>query len=75
MVCKSNAFNGTLIKNKKWMNFSENVTFSAEEYFEPQHTSPGDPQMDCNNLYMSLLGQLTNKKRFTQLARAGRTKA
>jgi len=62
MVCKSNAFNGTLIKNKKWMNFSENVTFSAEEYFEPQHTSPGGPPDGLQQL-VHVVARATNEQK------------
>jgi FAD/FMN-containing dehydrogenase len=43
MVCKSNAFVGTHEQTKNWKNWSGDVPFSAEEYFEPAHTSPTGP--------------------------------
>jgi hypothetical protein len=43
MVCKSNVFVGTNEQNKNWKNWSGDVSFSAEEYFEPAHTSPTGP--------------------------------
>ena len=43
MVCKSNVFVGTNEHNKNWKNWSGDVLFSAEEYFEPAHTSPTGP--------------------------------
>lgn len=39
MVCRAATFVGPNEQNKTWKNWSGDVSFSAEEYFEPAHTS------------------------------------
>jgi len=63
MVCKSNVFVGANEQNKNWKNWNGDVLFSAEEYFEPAHTSQIGPPDGLQQLVHVVARATTENKR------------
>lgn len=70
MVCKSNVFVGVNEQNKQWPNWNGDVTFTAEEYFEPAHSSKNGPSDGLLQL-VHVVARATNEQKHLKAIGSG----